>query len=68
MKPSAVREMTPAEILKKLDETERELFLLGIKVSQRKNTAKIRELRRDRARMKQALAATVAHATGRVRE
>lgn len=56
MKAAALREMTPAEIHKKLDEIERELFMLGIQVSQQKNTAKIRELRRDRARLKETLA------------
>lgn len=52
-----MREWTPAEIHKKLDEIERELFALGIQVSQQKSIAKIRELRRDRARLKQTLAA-----------
>ena len=56
MKYAVIREMTPAEILKKLDETDRELFALSIQVSQQKNTAKIRELRRDRARFNQVLA------------
>jgi len=56
VKFAAIREMTPAEILKKLDETDRELFALSIQVSQQKNTAKIRELRRDRARFNQVLA------------
>ena len=56
MKFAVIREMTPAEILKKLDETDRELFALSIQVSKRKNTAKIRELRRDRARFNQVLA------------
>jgi ribosomal protein L29 len=57
MKASAFREMTAAEVTKKLDETERELWGLKIKVSQQRNTSRIRELRRDIARMKQALAA-----------
>jgi len=56
VKFAVIREMTPAEILKKLDETDRELFALSIQVSKRKNTAKIRELRRDRARFNQVLA------------
>ena len=56
MKASALREMTAAELLKKLDETERELFALRIKVSQQRNTSRIRELRRDVARMKLVLA------------
>ncbi len=47
--------MTPVEIRKKLDEIDRELFGLSIQVSQQKNTAKIRDLRRDRARLHQVL-------------
>jgi ribosomal protein L29 len=57
MKASALREMTAPELHKRLDETERELWALNIKVSQQRNVAKIRELRRDRARIKSALAA-----------
>ncbi|MGQ0549431.1 MAG: 50S ribosomal protein L29 [Armatimonadota bacterium] len=57
MKASALREMTPAEIQKKLGEAERELFSLTIKVSQTPNTARIRDVRRDIARMKAALGA-----------
>ena len=57
MKASALREMTSGELLKKLDETERELWGLRIKVSQQRNTSRIRELRRDVARIKMALAA-----------
>lgn len=49
--------MTSNELLKRLDETERELWGLRIKVSQQRNTSKIRELRRDAARIKLALAA-----------
>ncbi len=55
MKASALREMTATELRKRLDETERELFVLRIKVSQQRNTAKIRELRRDIARIKTTL-------------
>ncbi|MGH7427050.1 MAG: 50S ribosomal protein L29 [Candidatus Methylomirabilaceae bacterium] len=57
MKASALREMTPAEIQKKLGEAEREIFALRIKVSQAPNTARIRDVRRDIARMKAALGA-----------
>jgi ribosomal protein L29 len=57
MKASALRDMTSNELLKRLDETERELWGLRIKVSQQRNTSKIRELRRDVARIKLALAA-----------
>ncbi len=57
MKASALRDMTSNELLKRLDETERELWGLRIKVSQQRNTSRIRELRRDVARIKVALAA-----------
>jgi ribosomal protein L29 len=57
MKTSVVREMTLPELQKKLSESERELWGLRIKVSQQRNTGKIRELRRDIARLKQAMAA-----------
>jgi ribosomal protein L29 len=57
MKASALREMTSVELAKKLDETERELWALRIKVSQQRNTSRIRELRRDIARLKTVLAA-----------
>lgn len=60
MKASVLREMLPAEIEKKLDEAERELWSLRIKVSQQRNTARIRELRRDIARMKTVLAGSMA--------
>ena len=57
MKASALRDMTSNELLKRLDETERELWGLRIRVSQQRNTSKIREMRRDIARIKLALAA-----------
>jgi ribosomal protein L29 len=57
MKASVLREMTVPELQKKLREIERELWGLRIKVSQQRNTAKIRDLRRDIARLKQAMAA-----------
>ncbi len=57
MKANALRDMASNELLKRLDETERELWGLRIKVSQQRNTSKIRELRRDVARIKLALAA-----------
>ncbi len=60
MKASVLREMLPAEIEKKIDEVERELWSLRIKVSQQRNTARIRELRRDVARMKTVLAGRMA--------
>ncbi len=57
MKASALREMTAPELEKRLDDAERELWALRVKVSQQRNTSKIRELRRDIARIKMALAA-----------
>jgi large subunit ribosomal protein L29 len=60
MKASVLREMIPAEIEKKLDEAERELWSLRIKVSQQRNAARIRELRRDIARMKTVLSGRMA--------
>ena len=55
MKAGALRELGEAELRKKLDEAERELFALRIKVSQQRNTSRIRELRRDIARIKTVL-------------
>jgi len=55
MKASALREMGAAELRKKLDEAERELFSLRIKVSQQRNTSRIKELRRDVARIRTVL-------------
>lgn len=57
MKASALREMTLAELTKKLGETQRELWAQRIKVSQQRNTVRIRELRRDIARLKMVMAA-----------
>lgn len=55
MKASALREMGAAELRKKLDEAERELFSLRIKVSQQRKTSRIKDLRRDVARIKTVL-------------
>ncbi len=60
MKASVLREMLPAEIEKKIEEAERELWSLRIKVSQQRNTARIRTLRRDVARMKTVLGGRMA--------
>ncbi|MDR7522136.1 MAG: 50S ribosomal protein L29 [Armatimonadota bacterium] len=60
LKASTLREMTEAELAKKLQEAERELWALRIKVSQQRNTARIGELRRDIARLKTVLAARAA--------
>jgi large subunit ribosomal protein L29 len=49
--------MTVDELVRKLDEVQRELFTLRQKVAgQQPNTARIRELRRDVARLKTVLA------------
>ena len=55
MKASALREMAAAELRRRLDEAERELFSLRIKVSQQRNTSRIKELRRDVARIRTVL-------------
>jgi len=55
MKASALREMGAAELRRRLDEAERELFSLRIKVSQQRNTSRIKELRRDVARIRTVL-------------
>ncbi|MDQ7850188.1 MAG: 50S ribosomal protein L29 [Armatimonadota bacterium] len=57
MRAAAYREMTPEELRKKLDDALRELFSLRVKVSQQRNTGRIRELRRDVARLKTVLRA-----------
>ncbi len=47
-----LRELTPDELRRKLDEARRELFSLRLRVAgQQPNTAKIRDLRRDIARL-----------------
>jgi len=56
MEPSTLREMGPDELLKKLDEARKELFNLRMRVAgQQPNTTRIRELRRDVARLKTIL-------------
>lgn len=49
------RQQTPEELLKRVDEVQKELFNLGLKVGQQRNSGRIRELRRDLARMKTVL-------------
>jgi len=54
---SSLREMSADELLRKLDEAQKELFTLRMRVAgQQPNTTKIRELRRDVARLKTVLA------------
>jgi large subunit ribosomal protein L29 len=55
MKASALRDLSTAELEKKLDEAERELWSLRVKVSTQQNTSRIRDLRRDIARLKTVL-------------
>ena len=56
MKASALRDLSTAELEKKVDEAERELWSLRVKVSTQQNTSRIRDLRRDIARLKTVLA------------
>lgn len=56
MHASELRELTSDELLRKLDEMQRELFNLKLRVvGQQPNATKTRELRRDIARMKTVL-------------
>ncbi len=57
MRAAAYRELTPEELRKRLDDALRELFTLRVKVGQQRNSGRIRELRRDVARMKTVLRA-----------
>ncbi len=51
-----LRDLTPDELMRKLDTAQRELFTLRLKVAgQQPNTAKIRDLRREVARLKTVL-------------
>ncbi|TMI76290.1 MAG: 50S ribosomal protein L29 [Bacillati bacterium ANGP1] len=51
-----LRELTPEELLRKLDELQRELFTIRLRVAgQQPNTTKIGALRRDVARLKTVL-------------
>jgi large subunit ribosomal protein L29 len=56
MKASALRDLSTAELEKRVDEAERELWSLRVKVSTQQNTSRIRDLRRDIARLKTVLA------------
>jgi large subunit ribosomal protein L29 len=56
MEASELRELTPDELLRRLDDVQKELFSLRLRVAgQMPNTTKIRALRRDVARIKTAL-------------
>ena len=57
MESSELREMTPDELMKKLEDTQQELFFLRARITgQTLNPAKIMQARRDVARLKMALA------------
>jgi len=52
-----LQDLTPDELVKKLEAAERELFTLGLRLpGQHPNTARITALRRDVARLKTVLA------------
>lgn len=56
MDASELREMTADELMRKLEDVQRELFNLRLRVAgQQPNTTKIRGLRRDVARLKTVL-------------
>ncbi len=56
MEPSELQELTPEELLRRLDGVQKELFTLRLRVAgQMPNTTKIRLLRRDVARIKTVL-------------
>ncbi len=56
MEPSELQELTPEELLRRLDGVQKELFILRLRVAgQMPNTTKIRALRRDVARIKTVL-------------
>lgn len=57
MESSELREMTPDELMKKLEDMQQELFFLRARVAgQAPNPAKIMQARRDVARLKLVLA------------
>lgn len=57
-----LRELSPEELQRKLEDTQRELFSLRLKVTgQQTNTAKRRMLRQDTARLKAVLAEKGVH-------
>lgn len=57
LEASDLRELTADELLRKLDEVQRELFTMRLRLAgQQPNTTKIGDLRRDVARLKTVLA------------
>jgi len=56
MDSAELRELTPEELLRRLDDTQKELFTLRLRVAgQLPNTTKVGALRRDLARIKTVL-------------
>jgi large subunit ribosomal protein L29 len=56
MEASELRDMTPEELLRRLDDVQKELFNLRLRVAgQLPNTTKVSALRRDVARIKTVL-------------
>ena len=56
MEASDLRELTPEELLRRLDDVQKELFNLRLRVAgQLPNTTKVSALRRDAARIKTVL-------------
>lgn len=56
MDASELRELRPDELLRRLDDLNKELFKAGLRVTgTQPNSAKLRELRRDLARLKTVL-------------
>ncbi len=57
MQARELRELTPDELVRKLDEATKGLFTLRLRLpGQQPNTARVRALRRDVARLKTVLA------------
>ncbi len=57
MKARELRDLTPDELIRKLDEATKEVFTLRLKLpGQQPNTARLRAVRRDVARVKGVLA------------
>ncbi|HEV8353353.1 MAG TPA: 50S ribosomal protein L29 [bacterium] len=56
MEASELREMRPDELVRRLEDLQKELFKAGLRVAGTEpNTAKVRELHRDVARLKMVL-------------
>ena len=64
MKPAEIRDMTPEELTRALEDTRRELFNLRVQAQtgQIENSARIRLLRKDIARIETEMTARKQHA------